>query len=850
MKYALLSYVTAPFRFPADYHLQFSNPGVARSMLRVLLKMGYEVDVCEWSDISYCSHKNYDLFIGHGGRNWEYLTRNVVPNAVKIYFSTGTYWKEHNRAEKERFDSLHARRGVKLPYDRWITHSEEFANHEADGIICLGNQHVLETYRKFPLCVAINNGVYSDNHFEKNSKDYAVGRKRFVFFGGMGSVHKGLDRLIEAFAGLDAELFCTGDIEPHFIKVYELELRQHRNIKPLGWITLKSPDFYTLMNACNFVIFPSCAEGQPGSVLECMNQGLIPIVSRESNVDVHDCGIMLERSSSDEIAAVVNDLMQRPVEWHHEHSLRARHAILQRHSEEEFCRTFQAAVENILIRAPEVRTQRAQAAQKAAVNTAAYLADHANDLGALVRGANVLKQAGNAKAAMVVYKAAHELEPACITALVELVHTSIVRGDLGRAHEFVRQIYPLSPFATQRTQLLNELQEKFKSMHAAEHAVTSHQAATPHDANSSPQRILIDGVIFQLQAGHPLGISRLWSSLLPQLKNAMHDCAFTLLCREGFPISIPEFEELEIPAYNDHSASVLDANDAILAEIGRQLKPTLFLSTHYSYMPGVPNVLMMYDLIPEVMGFDLNQKHWIAKERAIARAHSFLSISKSTRYDLARVYNIPLSRIGVAYPGISPDFRPASRPECDAFLRKYGIAKPYFLIVGNRDLYKSCRAFLHAFSVYPGHERMQVLMIGGDSKLLPDESPYASFCNIQLLPWLPDDELRAAYSSAVALIYLSRYEGFGLPVAEAMASGCAVITTKIASLPEVGGDAVLYVHPDMPREILAGLHQLHKQGVREAMIRRGLERASKFTWQNMARVCAQKLRQVVGSSSY
>ena len=106
---------------------------------------------------------------------------------------------------------------------------------------------------------------------------------------------------------------------------------------------------------------------------------------------------------------------------------------------------------------------------------------------------------------------------------------------------------------------------------------------------------------------------------------------------------------------------------------------------------------------------------------------------------------------------------------------------------------------------------------------------------------LNDAELRLAYAGAIALVYPSRYEGFGLPVAEAMASGCPVITSAVASLPEVAGDAALYVDPDDPAELATAIDAVREPTRRATMIAAGLARAAMFDWPSSAANCASLL---------
>ena len=129
-----------------------------------LNELGYIVDVIEYTDTKFILDRNYELFIGHGGHNFEHIASRLSNDTTKIYFSTGIYWKEFNRREAERFRDLEKRRGVLLSYDRWITRSEEYANRSVDAIICLGNEYARHSYSQFPLVLNVNNASYPDNH--------------------------------------------------------------------------------------------------------------------------------------------------------------------------------------------------------------------------------------------------------------------------------------------------------------------------------------------------------------------------------------------------------------------------------------------------------------------------------------------------------------------------------------------------------------------------------------------------------------------------------------------------------------------------------------------------------------
>ena len=349
-KRALVSYITHPFRTPVsnNVEIQFSNSGLARSIVKVLNESGYVVDLVDWDDESFLPCGQYDLFIGHGGCNYKHIAQNLFQDTSKIYFATGIYWREFNRREHERFQALYDRKAVSLPYDRWIYYSEEYANQNADGIICLGNNNVKDSFSKFSHVLCLNNAAYPDDHFNLTKKDYSAGRNNFLFFAGAGNVHKGLDLLLEAFSQTTLHLWICQDIRADFFEAYHRELLDYPNIHQVGTVGMRSTQFYDLVNECNFVILPSCAEGQPGSVIECMHQGLIPIVSRESNIDTGDFGITLNTCTIAEILQTIKAVSTYNSITCESMSMRTRQIAQNEYSAESFLRNFSNALQDII----------------------------------------------------------------------------------------------------------------------------------------------------------------------------------------------------------------------------------------------------------------------------------------------------------------------------------------------------------------------------------------------------------------------------------------------------------------------------------------------------------------------
>ena len=374
----------------------------------------------------------------------------------------------------------------------------------------------------------------------------------------------------------------------------------------------------------------------------------------------------------------------------------------------------------------------------------------------------------------------------------------------------------------------------------------SFEAHQPKKHNQDP--IVIDGVIFQLQAGRPLGISRVWQNLIPEIKKKFTDRPIILLRRGPHTSQIRGITECEVPIYRFGTDDVLNADDAMLSEICQTLNAAVFLSTYYTRAPGFTNILLLHDFIPEVLGFDLTQPEWRAKSRAIEMADKYLSVSDFTKNDLLRVYpNTPSEKVFVTPNGVSNEFFPAPREAIDSFCRKHDLQHPYVILVGNRRGYKNCQALFDALRNIDSERPVQIAAIGGEPVLDRQESAIAENLNINIIPWLSDADLRSAYSGALALVFLSRYEGFGLPVIEALACGCPVITTHLSAIPEVAGPAAVYVDPDDPAEILNAISTVTNPAVREKMSKTGIAHAGRFEWSNTAGIAAKVINNAIAS---
>jgi glycosyltransferase involved in cell wall biosynthesis len=292
------------------------------------------------------------------------------------------------------------------------------------------------------------------------------------------------------------------------------------------------------------------------------------------------------------------------------------------------------------------------------------------------------------------------------------------------------------------------------------------------------------------------------------------------------------------------------ADQLFLPGLVRRSGAGLFFATDFnSYLlpqPGLDVVSMAYDLIPFVFPEAMRQQPlsvrvgWRRNFAKLCSSRAVIAISEATKSDLVQTGGVSPDRIEVVYPGIDHTlFCPANASangKTAARLNEYGIGGEFLLYVGDSEPRKNLQRVLQAFS--RTSRPLELLIVG---KRAPADRQLASWIadagvagRVRFSGYVAEEELPGLYGAARALIFPTLYEGFGIPVVEAMASGCPVITSTVSSLPEVAGDAALLVDPESIDDIAGAIEALQNKDLGDSLRLKGLERSSQFRWENAA----------------
>jgi glycosyltransferase involved in cell wall biosynthesis len=367
----LFSYRIEGFLLPSNDPLLATHLNYWRSvqMAQTFADMGYAVDVIDFRNERFQPEKQYDVFIDVR-HNMERLAPYVGPRCLKIFHIDTAHILHHNEAEDARLLALKQRRGVTLPPARW-----ERPNYGIEYADCATGpaegEFAMSTFlyaRKpiYPLPAPVG-----CTYPWPQDKDWESCRKRFLWLGSGGLVHKGLDLTLEAFVQMpDCHLTVCAPIrqEPSFERTYQVELHETPNIHLEGWVECGSERYRQIALSCLGFIYPSASEGFSSSTVEALHAGLIPIISRETGVPARQFGLVLANSSIGEIQQAVRKLISMPVQ---ELQLRARQAweyARSNHTREHFAAAYREVITRVMAERGLARQDQMQSQKRAPVS--------------------------------------------------------------------------------------------------------------------------------------------------------------------------------------------------------------------------------------------------------------------------------------------------------------------------------------------------------------------------------------------------------------------------------------------------------------------------------------------------
>ena len=250
----------------------------------------------------------------------------------------------------------------------------------------------------------------------------------------------------------------------------------------------------------------------------------------------------------------------------------------------------------------------------------------------------------------------------------------------------------------------------------------------------------------------------------------------------------------------------------------------IYHSSDWTQAPSKAKIIApIYDMVvykypetshPSIVATQKRRMEWVKREADIV-----VTISESSKRDINEILGIPLEKIKVIYPSISDEFKS---------LKSLKVQKSYFLAVGTREPRKNFNRLIEAFN--KANLKDTELWIVGKPRWGKENLSN----NIKVLGFVDQSKMPELYANAKAFVYPSLYEGFGIPILEAMACGCPVITSNVSSMPEAGGEAAIYVDPLSVDDISKKLKFVMDSGSTAGMTKKGLEQVERFSWEKSA----------------
>ena len=283
-----------------------------------------------------------------------------------------------------------------------------------------------------------------------------------------------------------------------------------------------------------------------------------------------------------------------------------------------------------------------------------------------------------------------------------------------------------------------------------------------------------------------------------------------------------------------------------VAKVLKKIKPDLYYSPdgYLSLRSDVKQVAHFHDLNFEHYPKDMPKIHlWHYKKyfpQFAYKAKRIVTVSEFSKQDIVGCYHVDPDKIDVAYNGVNERFVPISDEEKEVVRNRYTDGQPYFMFVGSLHPRKNLARLFTAYDLFKSQTPSNVkLLIVGEKRWWsePIEQAYSQMRfkdDVVFAGRLSAADLHKVTAAALASVYVSYFEGFGIPILEAFRCGTPVITSNVTSMPEVADDAALLVDPFSEASIAEGMTEMLDENVREALVEKGNERVKDFSWDKAA----------------
>ena len=259
--------------------------------------------------------------------------------------------------------------------------------------------------------------------------------------------------------------------------------------------------------------------------------------------------------------------------------------------------------------------------------------------------------------------------------------------------------------------------------------------------------------------------------------------------------------------------------------------PTFFDKYFLKYLHGKPFVITVHDLMPEIFGWYKGDPQIANKPELCEKAAAIIAVSENTKKDLCRLYNVPKEKVHVVYHGFPKKW---IMPQGQRL-----IPEPYFLYIGRRGGYKNWEQTVKDFALFCRcHPEVKMVCTGAEFnddelKLLKELNVTESIIN----KFASEEQLWNLYSFAIAFVFPSIYEGFGMPILEAYACGCPVMLNNKSCFPEIGGKAAIYFNSQNGQSDLFNNMEIifsMTESERNSLRIKGFEQLKKYSWEKSA----------------